>query len=158
MPEPLRKLSLETPEKTVDVASRLSTCLKQGDVLLLQGGLGAGKTHFARAVIQARMAKSGLVEEVPSPTYTIVQTYEDENCEIWHADLYRLSGSAEIDELGLLDAFESSISLIEWPDRLDGLAPVGALTCEFEFTENGDSRTLAFRGDSARWSKVIAGL
>lgn len=91
-----------------------------GMVLLLEGGIGAGKTHFARAFIRERL---GAEIDVPSPTYTLVQTYEDNAGDIWHADLYRLGHPDEVAELGLVSAFETAICLIEWPDRLGNQIP-----------------------------------
>ena len=95
--------------------------LKPGDVLALSGGLGAGKTALARALIQA--ATNEADEEVPSPTFTLVQTYECPNFEIWHFDLYRLEKSNDALELGIDEAFAEAVSLIEWPERLGGYLP-----------------------------------
>ena len=73
-------------------------------------------------MIQAKLQQAGLYEEVPSPTYTLVQTYSADALEIWHADLYRIESEREIAELGLDEAFESSLCLVEWPEKLpDGL-------------------------------------
>ncbi|MGO4906871.1 tRNA (adenosine(37)-N6)-threonylcarbamoyltransferase complex ATPase subunit type 1 TsaE [Pseudorhodobacter sp. W20_MBD10_FR17] len=102
----------------------LATLLQAGDTVLLRGGIGAGKTHLSRAFIQAKL---GRAEDVPSPTFTLVQTYDAEDCEIWHADLYRLSHPDEVLELGLEAALEHGICLIEWPDRLGEFAPETAL-------------------------------
>lgn len=117
-------LHLSCPEDTDRLGRILASCLKAGDTVLLDGPVGAGKTHLARALIRARMGEG---EDVPSPTFTLVQTYEADGVEIWHADLYRLSHSDEIAELGLEAAFESAICLVEWPDRLGALAPADAL-------------------------------
>ncbi len=97
MTEPLLHLDLPTPEATTAFAAALAPRLRAGDALLLEGPIGAGKTHLARALIQARLAAAGRLEDVPSPTYTLVQTYDDGGTEIWHADLYRLSGGADLD-------------------------------------------------------------
>ncbi len=109
---------------------RLAQCfaplLGPGDCVLLAGPIGAGKTHFCRAFIRARLART---EDVPSPTFTLVQTY-DADVEIWHADLYRLTHPDEARELGLEEAFERAICLVEWPDRLGGAAPAGAIRIE----------------------------
>ena len=88
--------------------------LGAGDTVLLSGPVGAGKSHFARAVIWAHL---GQHTEVPSPSFTLVQCY-DAGFEIWHADLYRLSHSYELVELGLEEAMGKALCLIEWPDRL----------------------------------------
>lgn len=117
------------------LASRLAPQLGAGDVLLLSGQIGAGKTHFARALIRARL---GADIEVPSPTFTLIQTYEGDGPEIWHADLYRLSHPDEVIELGLETAFTSAICLIEWPDRLGDLCPAHAV--HLTFTTEGEGR------------------
>ena len=90
-------------------------------------------------------------EDVPSPTYTIVQTYAGPNCEIWHADLYRLPGPDEVIELGLIDAFDAAICLIEWPDRLADLAPASALILEFSDARTADSRDITLAWQSSDW-------
>ena len=87
-------------------------------MLLLSGPIGSGKTHFARSLIQAKLRHSGQYEEVPSPTYTLVQTYMAGELEILHADLYRIESEFEFAELGLEEAFESALCLVEWPERL----------------------------------------
>ena len=141
-------IDLPEPDDTVAVASRIAPHLHAGDCVLLTGTLGAGKTHFARSVIQARLADNGLWEDVPSPTYTLVQTYDDTVCEIWHADLYRLSNPTELTELGLEDALGSAITLVEWPDRLGDLAPESALQITLEM--HGEGRRLIATWDDPR--------
>ncbi|MFQ3348717.1 MAG: tRNA threonylcarbamoyladenosine biosynthesis protein TsaE [Paracoccaceae bacterium] len=105
-----------------------------GDTLLLSGPIGAGKTHFARALIQSKV---GELEDVPSPSFTLVQTYEAPDFDIWHADLYRLSHPEEVVELGLEDAFSSAVCLVEWPDRLGQATPKSALWLEFAAQDEG---------------------
>jgi tRNA threonylcarbamoyl adenosine modification protein YjeE len=141
-PNPFSKIiSLPNPEATAALARKLAPLLAPGDTLLLEGPIGAGKSHFARALILARLAMAGLIEDVPSPTFTLVQTYEDQTCEIWHADLYRLTSPHEVDELGLTDAFDTAICLVEWPDRLGSLAPTNALHLSLNPTGD-ETRTL----------------
>ena len=154
MPDLLARLDLPTPEATADFAAALAPLLRAGDALLLSGPIGAGKTHFARALIQARLGAAGRMEDVPSPTFTLVQTYDDGTGEIWHADLYRLEDSGEVVELGLDDAFEQAVCLVEWPDRLGGLAPPDALWLDFAGAGER-ARTLTATG-SARWSDHLA--
>ena len=89
---------------------------------------------------------------MPSPTYTIVQTYDAGDLEIWHADLYRLTDASELVELGLAEAFETALTLIEWPDRLGEIAPPDALRIRFDFEGNG--RRLTLSSASTRWSKI----
>jgi tRNA threonylcarbamoyladenosine biosynthesis protein TsaE len=118
-PEPLI-LPLPTADHTAALGARLASVAQAGDCLLLEGPIGAGKSHLARAFIQARL---GRMEEVPSPSFTLVQVYEAAGVEIWHADLYRLTHPDEVWELGLDDAFAKAICLVEWPDRLGNHLP-----------------------------------
>ena len=121
------QLWLPDADATRHLGRRLAGVLRPGDVLLLSGELGTGKTELARAIIQTILAAAGLAEDVPSPTYTLVQTYSDGRNEIWHADLYRVLVPDEIAELGLEDAFDTAICLIEWPERIGRGFPPGAV-------------------------------
>ena len=112
----------------------LAGILEAGDIVALDGPLGAGKSTVARAVIQTLMAQD---VEVPSPTFTLVQTYDSPGGEIWHVDLYRIEQDSELDALGLEDAFGDAIVLIEWPDRLGDRLPQNSLRIEFETAESG---------------------
>lgn len=123
--------------------------LNAGDTVLLSGPIGAGKSHFARAVIRAKV---GAKTEVPSPTFTLVQSYADGAIEIWHADLYRVSDSSELTELGLFDAMGSALCLIEWPDRL-GDIPSGCITIDLSM--NGEGRTAHISGASALLTRAL---
>lgn len=129
--------------------------LAAGDVLLLDGAIGAGKTHLARALIQHRLAAAGRHEDVPSPTFTLVQVYDTGTEEIWHADLYRLSSPAELVELGLEEAFDTALCLIEWPDRLGGLTPPQALTLRLR--PEGEGRRARLGGPAARLARLAEG-
>ncbi|WP_283163874.1 tRNA (adenosine(37)-N6)-threonylcarbamoyltransferase complex ATPase subunit type 1 TsaE [Roseinatronobacter domitianus] len=138
-----------SPEETARIAWLLGAQMAAGDVILLQGPVGAGKSHFARALIQSRLAALDRFEDVPSPTFTLVQCYDLDSVELWHADLYRLTSPSECDELGLVDAFESAICLVEWPDRLGDLTPQGALLLDIR--PEGDDRHLHFQSEAPRW-------
>lgn len=109
---------------TTRLGELLASLLQAGDSVLLTGDIGAGKTHLCRALIRARLGRN---EDIPSPTFTLIQTYDADGTELWHADLYRLSHPDEALELGLDAAFETAICLVEWPDRLGDLAPADAL-------------------------------
>lgn len=126
-------------DDTARLARQLATRLAPGDVLLLDGPIGAGKTHFARALIQSVLHHP---EDVPSPTFTLVQVYDTRQGAIWHADLYRLTHPAEVAELGLSDAMDSAICLIEWPDRLGAAQPAGALRLIFAAGPAADDRKI----------------
>jgi len=136
-------LSLFLPSEadTARLGAWLAGALRPGDVLLLDGHIGAGKTHLARALIRTRL---GRMEDVPSPTFTLVQTYDAGDTEIWHADLYRLSHPDEVTELGLEAAFDSAICLIEWPDRLGDLTPPDAL--RLTLAQDGEGRRAVLTG------------
>ena len=105
-----------------------------GDVIALQGDLGAGKTALARAVIRALAADETL--DVPSPTFTLVQTYET-RLPVTHLDLYRLRSPAELDELGFAEQLAGSVTLIEWPERAGDRLPAGAITIELAHLNAG---------------------
>ena len=148
MPARTLHLALPGPASTAALARRVGALVRTGDVLLLDGPVGAGKTHFARSLIQSLLPAP---EDVPSPTFTLVQTYEAPAFDIWHTDLYRLSSPQEVIELGLLDAFEHSVTLVEWPDRLGTLAPAGALTLAFAPHDDPDQRVLDITWHDPRW-------
>ena len=135
-------------------AQRLAPHLGPGDVLLLEGPIGAGKTHFARALIQSLLAAP---EDVPSPTFTLVQVYDGPGFEIWHSDLYRLSHPDDALELGLMAAFQTALCLVEWPERLGGDRPDSALTLRFSVLSD-DARRLELFGDAVRWAERLKGV
>lgn len=146
---------LMSPDATDAFARWLAPRLGRGDVLLLEGEIGAGKTHLARALIRARLAVADRVEEVPSPTYTLVQTYEDGVLSIWHADLYRLTHPDEVLELGLQDAFADALCLVEWPDRLGTDAPADALTLRLTLGATAQARHMTLCADAPRWAPLL---
>lgn len=116
----------------------LADVLRPGDVLALHGTLGAGKTALCRALI--RCAVGDPDEEVPSPTFTLVQVYETPGWLLWHYDLYRLETPDDAYELDIEDAFEEGIALIEWPERLGGLLPRRAI--HLTLTATGETSRL----------------
>lgn len=135
------------------LGEKLADLVGPRDVIALWGDLGAGKTSLARAIIQTLLAASGLREDVPSPTFTLVQTYEAGTLPIWHADLYRLSDPDELIELGLEEALEGGLLLIEWPDRMEDELPAERL--DVELKEVGDGRVACLTGRGASWEDRI---
>lgn len=149
-------LILADADATTRLATRIAPVLRAGDVILLNGPIGAGKTHFARSLIQARLAAAGRMEDVPSPTFTLIQTYEADGVALWHADLYRLTDPDEAAELGLEEAFTQAICLIEWPDRLGPLRPKQALELTLTPDTASDQRVVSFSGDAVHWAGLFA--
>lgn len=147
-------LRISDEPEMVQIAARVGAVLKAGDVLLLEGPVGAGKSFFARALIQSLQLHP---EDVPSPTFTLVQTYDTEAGEIWHADLYRLSSPDEAAELGLIDALDDAVCLIEWPDRLGPLTPDHAVTLLFHYDPSSETaRALDIHGTSQTAARIGA--
>lgn len=151
-------LELAGPAATERLGRALAAHVRIGDVVALEGGLGAGKTALARALIQARARAGGVpVEDVPSPTFTLVQIYDYPGASLWHFDLYRIAGTAEAWELGIEEAFQSGISLIEWPERIAGLLPPDRLTLNLRPVAGGTRRAATFQGYGA-WAARLAAL
>ncbi|MCS6890002.1 MAG: tRNA (adenosine(37)-N6)-threonylcarbamoyltransferase complex ATPase subunit type 1 TsaE [Rhodovarius sp.] len=129
---------LPDPAATDALATRLAALARPGDAILLEGPLGAGKSAFARAFLRALAADPGL--EVPSPTFTLIQSYPlPGGVEAHHLDLYRLSSPAEVAALGF-EELREGIVIVEWPDRLGPLAPLDALRVVLDFApEHGEA-------------------
>jgi tRNA threonylcarbamoyladenosine biosynthesis protein TsaE len=127
-------------------AAGIAAIARPGDAILLSGPLGAGKTAFARAFLRTAAGDPEL--DVPSPSFTLVQSYETRLGRVHHFDLWRLDGPAGLRELGWTDA-RDDIVIVEWPDRLGGHAPRNALRLEFEMTDT-DARIVRAEGWSGR--------
>lgn len=119
---------------TEQLAQQLAPLMREGDLLALQGNLGAGKTAFARALLQAL----GIKGEIPSPTFTLVQSYDTPNFTLNHFDLYRLKSENELDELGWDDACASGVTIVEWPERCIGRLPQDYLLLKFSVDDQGN--------------------
>ncbi len=151
MATPFLTLTLSDEAATAALAEDVAAILGPGDVVALSGGLGAGKTAFARALIRAVADDDGL--EVPSPTFTLVQSYAAGRLTIGHFDLYRLGTASELDEIGLADAVAEGAVLVEWPDRGEGRLPAERLDISLEIAGSG---RLAELSGGAAWQARIA--
>jgi len=130
------------------LAEDLALALAPGDVLALSGDLGAGKSTLARALLRALAGDPNL--EVPSPTFTLVQTYDLDRFAVSHFDLYRIEEPEELEELGLDEMLETGAALIEWPERAEGLLPRHAITVRItQDPEGSDRREVRFEPSEA---------
>lgn len=147
------RFTTASPDETAVLAQSLAQVLRVGDTILLEGDIGAGKTHFARSLIQSLQ---DVPEDVPSPTFTLIQIYDTQIGPLWHADLYRLSSPDEIVETGLLEAMDDAICLVEWPDRLGPDAPPTALILQFSIGADDDARNITASSPTPnRWVKRL---
>jgi tRNA threonylcarbamoyladenosine biosynthesis protein TsaE len=156
-------LTLAGGAATERLARAFAPHLGPGDLVGLTGGVGAGKSTFARALIAARLGAVGRAEDIPSPSYTLVQTYEvgTPECplELWHADLYRLGSAGEIAELGLEEAFAGAICLVEWADRLGPALPARRLMLGIEIPPgDADVRRACIEARGPGWDWLPATL
>jgi tRNA threonylcarbamoyladenosine biosynthesis protein TsaE len=152
-----RLLELADEAATGRLAASLADALRPGDLLTLAGDLGAGKTALARALIRHRTGNPA--EEVPSPTFTLVQLYDTDAGPLWHFDLYRLGGADEVLELDWEEARVEGLVLTEWPDRLGALLPPDhlALTLSHAPTAGPEARRALLVGHG-RWAPRLAAL
>ena len=124
---------LRDEQATVRAGHALAAVLRVGDVVTLSGPLGVGKTALARAIVHA----AGHAGEVASPTFAIVQPYDELSLPIWHCDLYRLEDASELDELGLDEVLSGGALLVEWPERAGAAAWPQALRLFLQFMPDG---------------------
>ena len=148
-----RTVQFDSPEQTASYAAKLAKNLAPKDIILLNGDVGAGKSFFCRALIKSVLEYD---EDIPSPTFTLVQQYDTEIGELWHADLYRLSDPSEVIELGLLDAIESAIILIEWPDQIIDFLPNSVLNINIS-TSGHETRVFHFSWTDKKWDGKLPG-
>lgn len=132
---------INTEEDTRTIARKIASDLKAGDVIALIGDLGAGKTFFAREIIRFFCGSDFIV---PSPTFTLLQSYKTKDFEIYHYDLYRLKSASEIYELGIEEALDDNVCLIEWPEIIDDLLPKSTIFINFQLKNN--IRSLNIKG------------
>ena len=124
---------LDDEQATAAVGAALAAMARSGDVITLSGPLGVGKTTLARGFIAAL----GHADDVPSPTFAMIQPYEELSPPVWHADLYRIEERSEIEELGL-DCADEAVLLVEWPERAGAAHWPEALALSLEFGERSE--------------------
>jgi len=156
----------ENPDATFASGQALAGHLAAGDMLALKGDLGAGKSTFARGLIVAALASNGITtEDIPSPTFTLVQTYPfatatDKTREIWHIDCWRLESPEEIHELGFDEIQGKHIALIEWPEKISDYIPPHALIISIEEDPtSSDKRRISFHTSAsaaASWREKVS--
>ena len=145
-------VTLADETATAELGARIAGGLQTGDAVLLHGELGAGKTTLARAILRAL----GVQGHVPSPTFTLVQAYDAGGVLVSHFDLYRIEDAAEMAELGMEDALEQGVVLVEWPERgFPARLATDALTVTLLQT-SADAREAHISGPK-RWTRHIAG-
>ncbi|MBC8038286.1 MAG: tRNA (adenosine(37)-N6)-threonylcarbamoyltransferase complex ATPase subunit type 1 TsaE [Rhizobiales bacterium] len=142
---------IHSPEELELLAAELSLLASVGTAIFLHGELGSGKSTFARAFIRG-LAREGTAFDIPSPTFTLMQTYDGTRLPVVHADLYRINSPAEIDELGLDDLISNHVVLIEWPERLGPVRWPNILT--IAISGRGTNRTLRIAGQGT-WQRAL---
>lgn len=148
-----RATTLENPAATAALAAQLAGIARVGDVLALWGDLGMGKTAFARAFIAAR---AGETLVVPSPTFTLLQTYDLPNGPVWHFDLYRLASPDDVWELGWEQGLSEAILLVEWPQRLGDFLPADRLDVSFAQGDGPEQRLVRLAASGAWETRLDA--
>ena len=127
-------------KETMDFAKKLATKLHKGDVVVLSGELGSGKTKF----VEGFLSNFDLQNEISSPTFNIVNEYKKENVVIYHFDVYRLADSSEFYEIGGEEFFENGICLIEWGEIIEDALPNRYLTIKFERDETSENKRILY--------------
>jgi hypothetical protein len=145
-----KSLRLADLAATEALGARIATGLQVGDTVALKGDLGAGKTTLARAILRAL----DVTERVPSPTFTLVQSYDTPGLPVRHYDLYRIREAREIDELGLEEALDEGAALIEWPENAGDRLPGDALL--ISLTTDGEHSRRAEIAGPARWASFFS--
>lgn len=143
-------IPLPTEAATAALGAKIAPALRPGDVVALSGPLGAGKTALARALIAVLSGK----DNAPSPTFTLVETYETRDFLLHHFDLYRLEKAEDVWELGFEDALDGVV-IIEWPERIERLIPSSALLVRLSM--DGGARRALVRGED-EWAQRLSGL
>ncbi|MDG1859575.1 MAG: tRNA (adenosine(37)-N6)-threonylcarbamoyltransferase complex ATPase subunit type 1 TsaE [Emcibacteraceae bacterium] len=154
----IKEFYLEDLSASKALAAQLASLFEIGDIITFEGNLGTGKTEFCRAIIHSL----GFDEDVPSPTFSLLQTYEpalddQDTVSIWHLDLYRLEKPEDVFELGIEDGFDTAVTLIEWPDKMEKHLPDGHLKIKLAMGEGDGQRKITFDGNDY-WKIRLKGL
>ncbi|MGB1234735.1 MAG: tRNA (adenosine(37)-N6)-threonylcarbamoyltransferase complex ATPase subunit type 1 TsaE [Planktomarina sp.] len=143
-------LNINSEADMATLGAQLGGLLTAGKTIVMQGQIGAGKSTLARALIQSLLT---IDEDVPSPTFTIVQTYDAPDFQLWHCDLYRLNSLDQVDELGLWDAFGDSACLIEWPEILGKHLPKSTMILDIQVTGDNE-RSITITAPERHWPNL----
>ena len=141
------EIALPDMAATAGLAGRIAPLLEPGDAVALWGDLGAGKTSLAREILRVL----GVTEDVPSPTFTLVQTYDTPRLTVAHYDWYRLKSARELNELGFREALEDGAALVEWPERAPDYLPDETL--HLRLSIDGEGRRVKITGPE-RWARI----
>jgi tRNA threonylcarbamoyladenosine biosynthesis protein TsaE len=142
-----------TPNDTEALGSRLASSLRRGDVVVLAGGLGAGKTLFTRGLATGL----GVEDQVVSPSFVLVREYRSGFMPVIHVDVYRLGSMNEFDDLDVLEMSKNGVLVIEWGEAVESVLPTDYLRVEFEVLED-ESRLLRFKGEGSWSERDLGGL
>jgi len=146
-----QEVYLESLEQTKIFASKLAKIVSLGDIITLRGDLGSGKTSFVQYFIRS-LSEENI--EVTSPTFNLLHVHQLKSLEIWHFDLYRLKNRDEIYELGIEDAWNNGVSIIEWPEIIQDILPKNRLDLYIDFAKQENARILTWKG-SGKWAELL---
>ncbi len=156
LPMSARNIQIENEQGLAAIAAKIAPLLRAGDTITLQGDLGAGKTAFTRALVN-EMASGE--EEVPSPTFTLVQTYDLPQFTLWHFDLYRIENQQDIMELGWEEVRRGGVAVVEWPERLAqgpySLLPKDRLEISISFVQGSENSRLLTLTPFGTWQNRL---
>ncbi len=145
---------LSGEHETLALGQRLAKLLCPGDMLFLQGDLGAGKTTLARGILRGL----GYTQSIKSPTYTIVEPYQENGVLLYHFDLYRINDPFELMDIGLTDYLSAdAILLVEWPQKASVLLPEPTLVCELALSSD-TTRHVVFKAHNSRGVSILSAL
>ncbi len=148
---PNNKLHLNNESDSRRLAEAIAANLTGVEVITLSGGLGAGKTTFARALINSMSKKK---QDVISPTFNIVQIYDTDIAKVWHYDLYRIKSLSEIAELGLEEAAGNGVVIVEWPEMAGNMMPAANIHIKFDYSAFDGGRTAEINCDK-KWDALL---